>query len=105
MHRTQVSIECLFIAPSNIFSFVLSAQVGAGGATGSWNRPRPAHRGRGRVQHLPQEDDALLQIQTEPYGKDKHKYESATNGYDTALSNNFFVFFLFFQKNPRRDYY
>ena len=68
---------------------MLSAQVGAGGATGPRSRPRSADGGRGWVQHLPQEDDALLQIQTKPHGELKYaikaKFRNATHDSDTAF--------------------
>ena len=58
-----------------IIWFALSAQVGAGGASWPWGWQRPAHWGRRRVQHLSQEDDALLQIQTKPDGKLNYNFE------------------------------
>ena len=60
----------------NIIWFALSAQVGAGGASWPWGWQRPAHWGRRRVQHLSQEDDALLQIQTKPDGKLNYNFEN-----------------------------
>ena len=89
-----------FTESLNIFSFVSSAQVGASGATGPWSGPGAAHRGGGRVQHLPQEDDALLQVQTKPYGEPKSKL-----GIKVPHRIPTRVQFFFFQKNPRRDYY
>ena len=89
-----------FTESLNIFSFVSSAQVGASGATWPWSGPRAAYRGGGRVQHLPQEDDALLQVQTKPYGEPKSKL-----GIKVPHRIPTRVQFFFFQKNPRRDYY
>ena len=89
-----------FTESLNTFSFVSSAQVGASGATGPWSGPGAAHRGGGWVQHLPQEDDALLQVQTKPYGEPKSKL-----GIKVPHRIPTRVQFFFFQKNPRRDYY